>query len=224
MRHNGYARAVAALQACPFCRELFDARDGLASCPICEVRLVPQHALPASAEERLEQEALWEATPVEYRRLSLWHFGQGRGPVVLCAMLGLALFACPWFELTRPETFTINGYQLARYYVGWLWAGAVAWFVLIPLVLSRRTLADLWGVRIVSTLFSSLSFFQVLLVVATSPNHSTRVPFEHRWLWGSWTTAAISLLGCIFALGLGGRRPARATESKPRSPSRDGTR
>ncbi len=214
---------MAELLACPFCRELFTEEDELEVCPTCGVEIRPLRELPPSAELILEREAEIEQTPVELRQRSFWDVGRGRGLLVLCSVLGLLSFFLPWFSMTQPETATLAGYHLARYYAGWLWGGAVGWFVLVPLVLTRRSIMAMRGVRIVCTLFASVTLGEILVLLSLSPASQTVFHVEYRWEWGLWTSAVVSVLGTVVASRFGGSlpepsRPTQPPASGPRSP------
>ena len=67
----------------------------------------------------------------------------GSAPVTLAyagglAVLGLCAFFAPWVRETAPEIRDLSGFDLARR-LGWMWAPAVAFFVMIPLALTRRS-------------------------------------------------------------------------------------
>src|SRR5688572_31075404 len=62
-----------------------------------------------------------------------------------------------WVVLRIPEELTLSGFDLARGRAGWLWGGAVAWFILLPLVWTRRSIAKMRGVRIICCLFAARS-------------------------------------------------------------------
>jgi len=195
---------VSGLLCCPFCRDLYTKEDAEERCPDCGVDLVPFHELAPSAETRLEQEALLEQTPPEWRTRSLWDWRRGRGLLLLLALLGLASYALPWFSQTSPETRILTGFQLARHHVGWLWGGAVGWFILIPLVFTRRSIAAMRGVRMIAVVFASMTATEVLVFVNVTASRQNHVLVQFAWEWGIWVSCFISALGACIAVMLGG--------------------
>jgi hypothetical protein len=150
-----YVLPMGKLMACPFCRELYGEPEAR-RCPTCDVVLQPLDKLPPSPEA-LEEEALsGEATAPEDRLLPVSYMGRGRGALLVLSALGLFLFFMPWVEMQRPEMVAISGYDLARTRAGWLWGGAVGWFILLPLVWTRRTLYKMRGVRIICATFAAM--------------------------------------------------------------------
>jgi len=121
------------------------------------------------------------------------------------AAMGLAAFFSPWIELVSPYTESVSGFGLAARGAAWLWGGAVAWFVLIPLVLSRRTVRQMRGVRAISILFAAMTAAEVLMLVALPPRPNHYVAFEYAFGWGLYLSAALSVVGTWFAARFGGR-------------------
>ena len=115
-----YARPVASLLACPFCREMFHEREKQA-CPVCGVALVAMEKLPLSddalSEDGLPRQPEWDLLPMTYAK-------RGRGPLVLLAFLGLVAFFLPWVHMTMPDIVTFTGFDLGRR-LGW--RGARGW-------------------------------------------------------------------------------------------------
>ena len=214
---SDYAVApMAELLACPFCRELYSQDEQLENCPDCGVALQRLRDLPPSPEIRLEMEAVAEQTPVEHRTRAFWDWRRGRGALVGLSVAGIAAFFLPWIALSLPETAELSGYFLARHFAGWLWGGAVGWFILIPLTLTRRTIAQMRGVRIVTTLFAGLTLAEILLLVSLPATRHSRVPVQFEWQWGLWVSAAISALGAAIATRFGGS----LEKSGPTEPTR----
>lgn len=191
------------LLACPFCRELFTA-DEAAICEDCGVKLVPMSELPPT-QEALEEAAIrGELDPPEDCTLPWTFWGRGRGSLLLCGLCGLASFFAPWVEFSRPEEILVSGYDLARTNAGWLWGGAVGWFVTLPLVFTRRTVMRMRGVRAITAAFAAMTLGEVLMLLFVPPAQSRLVPFEFRFAWGLFGSGLTSLIGVFFALRLGG--------------------
>jgi hypothetical protein len=199
-----YAAGVARLLACPFCRELYP--EGEADkCPECGVGLKPMEELPPSLEALAEEVASGNVVPPEERPLPRTYFGRGRGALLVLGLLGLAFFFAPWVEMTRPEIASYSGFELARGRAGWLWGGAAAWFILVPLVWTRRSVARMRGVRIICCLFAAMTLGEVAVMMALPPRGSRYLSFEFHWGWGIYASGLVSLLALYFAARFGGR-------------------
>ena len=193
-----------ALVGCPFCRDLFSDDEG-PLCPVCGVRLEPVEKLPLSYEEQAERAAALAATPPEHRTLPWSYLGRSRGALVALSMLGMGAFFAPWIALEKPELVTLSGFDLARWRAGWFWGGAVAWLMLFALVASRRTVAQMRGVRIVATAFAITTLLEVALLWLTAPEGTRYVPLKYRWGWGLYASALLSTAAAAFSVRFGGR-------------------
>jgi hypothetical protein len=202
------------LVGCPFCRELRPSEEGR-QCSVCGVELVPIERLPLSYERRAEAAAALAATPPEHRPLPVWFLGRGRGALTGLAVLGLAAFFVPWVHLEKPADLWLSGFDLARQRAGWFWGGAVGWFVLLPVVVTRRTVAEMRGVRIVAATFPALTLIEAIVLVLNRPTGSRFVPVEFSWAWGLYASAVVSALGVLFGLRFGGAVDRAATGADP---------
>ena len=198
-----YAPSVPRLLACPFCRQLFRTGE-TGTCPDCGLRLEPMDQLPASLDG-LAEEANW-AEPVapEDRPLPWTHVGRGRGALGLLALLGLAAFFLPWIEMHVPNQESLSGFDLARHRLGWMWGGSVGWFITVPLVLSRRSIAQMRGVRVILAVFAAMTLVEVVVLLGFPPRHSALRALEFDWGPGLYLSALVSALGIAAALRFGG--------------------
>lgn len=203
---------MARLQACPFCRALYGPNDG-ARCPDCDVDLVPMDKLALSDEARALDEL---EVPLEERPFPWNDFGRGRGVLLGLSALGLAAFFCPWVLLSRPEDLVLRGFDLARGRAGWLWGGATGFFVLLPLLWTRRSIARLRGARVIATLFACMTALEVLVLVLFPPRRGL-IPIELEWQWGLYASAAVSAVATYFAVRLGGPAAPPPPASRPSS-------
>jgi hypothetical protein len=221
MRVLGYAFGpMGNFLACPFCRELSSPGEHV-RCPACDVELVPLEKLPPS-REALEEEALrGEAVAPEDRVLPASYFGRGRGALLVLGMLGLLCFFMPWVEMRRPEIVSISGYDLARARAGWLWGGAVGWFILLPLVWTRRTIYKMRGVRIICATFAAMTLLEAGMLIAMPPAGSQHGTVDFSWGWGLYASALIAALGVYFGSRFGGRAEPLEAQGTPAKPQRD---
>lgn len=195
--------AVGRLLACPFCRELYT-RDESTRCPQCDLPLVPMERLPLSLDAQAEQDAR-PYVPPEYRRLSPWFWRRGRGVVAALALCGLGLFFAPWVHLTHADEVTLRGFDLARGNATWLWGGAVGWFLSVPLVLSRRSVVDLRGIRVIAATFAAMTLVEVGFLLVRPPAEHGYFSYGLAYAWGLYASGVVSLVAVVAALRLGGR-------------------
>jgi hypothetical protein len=196
------------LLACPFCRELFDPRER-GACPVCGVPLVPLDRLPPSIDAQAE-----DGVPhrPENDSLGLAYLGRGRGPLVALGLAGLAAFMAPWVHVTMPDIVTFSGFELARR-LGWSWAAGVAWFVLLPTVLSRRSITQMRGARVAAAFLSAIPGVTAAVLLGHPPHGSRVVPLRFEFGEGLYATLAISVAALLFALFFGGRLDAMAVRT-----------
>ncbi|MDF3071590.1 MAG: hypothetical protein K0R38_7191 [Polyangiaceae bacterium] len=195
---------MAALQACPFCRKLYTEGEATV-CPDCEVALVAMNRLPPSLDA-LEEEAAagqGELAFPENQPLPATYMGRGRGALLLLSGLGLFAFFLPWVELTAPESVVYSAFDLARGRAGFLWGGATAWLVMIPLVITRRTIARMRGVRIVTVMFAAMTLTETLMLWLMPPRRGL-APLELHFRYGLFLSGAISLVAMAVAARFGG--------------------
>ncbi len=197
-----YARRVALL-ACPFCREMFQPKEHT-SCPVCGVPLVAQGKLALSTdalhelgEDGLPREPEWEPLPAAY-------LGRSRGALAALAVLGLVAFVLPWVHLTMPDIVSYSGFTLARR-LGWAWGGGVAWFVLLPTVLSRRSIMQMRGARVAVSFLAAVPGITAAMLLLRPPHGVHGVPLRFTWEVGIFATLALSAAAVGFGLFFGGR-------------------
>jgi hypothetical protein len=191
------------LLSCPFCRELFSEDEGK-KCPECGLPLVSLASLPLSLEGRQEAQDRGDLDAPFDQRLPFFFIGRGRALLFLLAGLGLGLFFAPWASLERPEVIDLTGFDLARSGAPWLWGGAVGWFTMIPLLLSRRSVNQLRGIRVIASFFCMATVGEVALMLLNPPNDHLFFSSGLQYSWGIYASGAAALLGTSVALRLGG--------------------
>ena len=193
-----YAASVTlpGLDVCPFCRETFPPGEHQ-ECPHCGVHLEAA-ATPPAQVDALDEDDQDDGEPL----LPWTHWGNARGPLVLVALLGLAVFFAPWVHAYVPDRAVYSGLDIARR-TGMAWAAAVAWFTLLPVVLSRRSLQTMRGARVAAALLSLLPGVVALLLLLHPPGnleaHGISVRIRFAWGWGIYATLALSMLSTPFA-------------------------
>jgi len=176
--------------------ELGEAKE----CPVCGMALVAFEKLPLSQETHdefgLPRDPLHELLPWTY-------LGRMRGPLAIVALVGLALFFIPWIHQSLPTEYDLSGFDLARR-LGWVWGAGVGWLVLVPTVLSRRTIAQMRGARVAAAFLSATSLMSCGILLLRPP-HGTHYQPHFSFDMGFWLTMIVSAIAAILSLGLGGR-------------------
>lgn len=203
MRGTAAATRYAArvpLLACPFCREMFEVGERKA-CPVCGMSLVAFEKLPVSdealSEDGVTRQPEWEPLPATY-------LGRSRGVLGVLAVLGLVAFFLPWVHVTMPDIVSLSGFDLARK-LGWSWGAGVGWFVLLPTVLSRRSIMKMRGARVAASFLAAVPGVTAAILMARPPHAAHGVPLHFTWELGLYATLALSLAALPFALAFGGR-------------------
>lgn len=187
------------LVACPFCRELFE-RSEAQTCSVCGVALTEVSKLPPSPDAEPDEESL----PPHMEPLGWMYAGRGRGALIVLALAGLAMFFAPWVIERAPELRTLSGFALARR-LGWLWAPAIAWFVMLPLVASRRSIYRMRGARVAVAFLATIVVTSVGVRLAFSPASSILRPVRFAWGFGLYATGILGALTLLVAARFGGR-------------------
>jgi hypothetical protein len=171
------------------------------TCPVCAVPLVPFDRLPVSddalSEDGLTREPEWEPLPFGY-------LGRSRGALAALSVAGLVAFFVPWVALTVPDIVSYSGFDLARR-LGWAWGAGVAWFVLFPIVITRRSVMKMRGARVAAAFLSAVPGLTAAMLLARPPHGSHGVPVRFTWEAGLYVTLGLSLAALAFALFFGGR-------------------
>lgn len=188
-----------ALVACPFCREMFEQSEQ-SDCPLCGMALTAFEKLPPSHDAT--EDGVPTAPEVEV--LSWAYPGRGRLALPLIALAGLALFFLPWVEMTFPYDSTRSGLSLALGRTGWVFGAGCAWFVLLPTVLSRRSILQLRGARVAASFLSAIPLMTAAVLLVFPPKYLGPVLVRFHYGPAFWATIALSLLAIAVSFRLGG--------------------
>jgi hypothetical protein len=203
-----YAVAMGkSLLACPFCREMF-AHGEASSCPTCGLALARLDTLPRSVDHDEEGEAV----AAEDQPLPPTYVGRGRGWLAALGLLGMLAFVAPWVHETAPEIRTMNGFELARR-LGWIWGAFVAFFVLVPVVLSRRTIRAMRGARAAVAFLGAIPAIAAIVRLVTTPKAAPMLPVRVEWGVGLYAVGLMGLLVVASAPWFGHARSDRRDES-----------
>jgi hypothetical protein len=171
------------------------------NCPVCGVSLVAFEKLPISdealSEDGVVRQPEWEPLPFTY-------LGRSRGALALLALAGLVAFFQPWVHLTMPDVVSYSGFEMARR-LGWAWGAGVAWFVLFPMVVTRRSIMKMRGARVAASFLAAVPGLTAALLLARTQHGAHGVPLHYTWGWGLYATLALSVVAIAFALFFGGR-------------------
>lgn len=192
---------MSGLIACPFCRQMF-APGEARTCPECGLALTDMAKLGPSYDAQLEDPE--EPIPPHMETLPWSYPGRGRAALVGLAALGLALFFAPWVLESAPEIRSLSGFDLARR-LFWMWAPAVAFFVMIPLAITRRSVHAMRGSRFALGFLAIIALLTVILRVSFTPASSPLKPVRFEWSWGLFATGAAALASLAVATRFGGR-------------------
>src|SRR5262245_55576017 len=178
-----YPSSSVGLVACPFCREMFQKGEA-EKCPVCGVELAPFEKIVPSAEAVDDDDDGAPKSP-EYEKLPWTYLKRSKGVLLALAVIGLALFFAPWIHLTLPHVETYTGFDVARKF-GWTWGAGVAWFVLIPTVLSRRSIVQMRGARVAAGFLTFIPGLTAAILLLRPPHGANRIPVQFAWEWPIW--------------------------------------
>ncbi len=187
------------LVACTFCRELFEQGE-VTACPVCGMAVAPLEKLGPS-HDAANEDGVPPAPEKEIFHAT--YLGRMRGPLALVGLCGLALFFLPWIRVTLPHDYLLSGFDLGKRLV-WVWMAMAAWVVLVPTVLSRRSIWQLRTARLPAAFLSIIPALTTL-VLYVRPPRSKLIPLVFTYGWPFWGTLALSLVAVVLAVRLGGR-------------------
>lgn len=210
----GYASVLpmSELVACPFCRQLFQPGEAKA-CPDCGLGLKQLAKLPPSYDAQIEYPEL--PTPPHMETLPWTFWGRNRAVLLALSILGIAAFFAPWVNETAPELRVLSGFDLARLR-GFFWAPAVAWFVLVPLVLTRRSIYKMRGARIAVGFLAGIALLTAVTLWMRPPQGSAYQRVRIEWGFGLYASAAVAAAAVIAAIGFGGKLTDVPTQQRRR--------
>lgn len=203
------------LIACPFCRQMFELGEARA-CPECGLALEDIAKLPPPAVS-LDDEEPFEVLPPEMEQLPWSYLGRGRGLLALIAVMGLGAFFLPWMQETAPELREWTGLRFAER-LSWMWAPFASWFVLVPLVLSRRSIHAMRGARFAVGLMALIVVMTVIMRIVVVPQSTRFMPVRFEWSYGLWVTLGLGVAALVCAVRFGGSSVDMPTSRVHRGP------
>jgi len=108
-------------------------------------------------------------------------------------------------RLHLPDETVLSGFDLARGRGTWFFGCAIGWFVLIPLVITRRTVYKMRGVRIIVAMFAALSVVEAGELLLRPPHGNRLVTLSFEWGFGLYATLVLGLIGMVLGARFGGR-------------------
>lgn len=198
------ATAVQGLEACPFCREHFP-RGEASECPLCGVALIAAAKLPTAAPT--DEDGVPVSPEDEVMPWGYW--GRARGPLIVLCVLGLVAFCLPWVHTFTPDRRVFTGIDIARR-TGLTWAAGVAWFTLLPVLMSRRTIRTMLGARLVVAMLGAVPAICTLVLLMNPPSSAeargVTVHLRYTWDPAIYATLVLGLVtAAVGALRFGGR-------------------
>lgn len=201
------------LLACPFCRQLFPSGEAQA-CPECGIALKPLAKLPPSHDALAEDPP--EVVPPHMVTLPWTYLGRGRGLLAALGIVGLAGFFAPWVYESAPDLVTHSGFDLGIR-LRWIWAAGVAFLVMVPLVLSRRSVFAMRGARFAVGFLAGVALVTVGVRLAFVPTGSLLRPVRYEWGWGLYLCGVVAAAILALAPFFGGKLddPSQPKSSPP---------
>jgi hypothetical protein len=105
-----------------------------------------------------------------------------------------------------PDIVSFSGMQLARRTAwGWGFGAGVGWFVLLPTVLSRRSVMKMRGARVAAGFLAAIPGVTVAVLLARPPHGVHGVPLHFTFEPALYATLALSVAAVAVACFFGGR-------------------
>lgn len=136
-------------------------------------------------------------------RLSWTYPGRGRALLAALALAGLLAFFGPWVQESAPDLIRYSGFDLGIR-LRWVWAAGIAYLVMIPLVLSRRSVHAMRGARFAVGFLAAVAVLTVAVRLLFVPQGSALRPVRYEWGWGLYVCGAIGLAIMAAATRFGG--------------------
>jgi hypothetical protein len=111
---------------------------------------------------------------------------------------------------TFPNARTFSAFDIAHNTrAGWMWGPFAAWSVLVPTILSRRTIAKMRGARVAAAFLSAVPIVAVANLLLHPPTGVIVGGFviasKITWQWPIYATLAVALAALVMSVRFGGR-------------------
>jgi len=110
----------------------------------------------------------------------------------------------PWVAITIPDVDVYSGLAVAHR-LGWPWAAPCAWFVLAPIVVTRRSIVDMRRARVAVAFLAAIPGVTAAILLLNPPHGNHLVPLRFTFEWGLFSTLALSLAAVGVGVRFGGR-------------------
>lgn len=196
---------------CPFCHQSFP-EPAPSECPQCGIHLVSADAAAgasfAGARAALLDDDDDRPVAPDDQAMPFMFLGRGRGELLGLSALGLAAFFLPWVYATAPRQAVFSGFNIAQRN-GVTWAVAAAWFTLIPLIFSRRSVRQMRGARLITAVLSAMPLISAGVLMAFPPRAievRAAISIANRFDWGpgiyaTIVIAVVAIFVSIFRFG-----------------------
>ena len=104
---------------------------------------------------------------------------------------------------SAPEIRTLSGFEFSKL-LGWIWAGGLGWFVMIPLLVTRRTIRQMRGARVAVGFLASMVLLTVVTRLALTPTAHPLIPVRVSWGWGMYAAGCLACMALVLTWKFGG--------------------
>ena len=119
-----------------------------------------------------------------------------------------------------PAVLLLTTLVLARK-LGWSWAPLIAWMVLLPLVLSRRSIFKMQGARAAAFLMSLFPAATILMLYFKPRPNWMYFTVRYEFQPAFWATLVLSVVAIVISLRFGGTSRVVTVQAQSPTAKRD---